>query len=120
MARKKKIDRPDDSSEEVKKMIKPKLTEDDFKDMSAEEAYERQYYQDSIIIKVNAHDGLIDDIATCFGIEDTMELLMLAPLEFMSRTDGIENEKEYKERLWKRVRNFYIAARDILDKRYRL
>ena len=84
------------------------------------ELYERQYYQDSIIIKVSPEDGLIDDIATCFNIENTMELLMLAPLEFMSRTDGIENEKEYKERLWKQVRNFYRAARDILDRRYRL
>ena len=36
------------------------------------------------------------------------------------REDGIENEKEYKERLWKQVRNFYKAARDILDRRYRL
>lgn len=100
--------------------IKPKLTEEDLEDLSEEEALERQYYQDSIIIKVNAKDGLIDDIATCFNIEHTMELLMLAPLEFMSRTDGVENEKEYKERLWKQVRNFYVAARDILDKRYRL
>lgn len=108
------------SKEEVKKMIKEKLTEEDLKELSAEEAYERQYYENSIIIKVNSEDGLIDDIATCFDIENTFELLMLAPLEFMSRTDGIENEKEYKERLWKQVRNFYTAARDILDRRYRL
>ena len=106
--------------EDIKKMIKPKLTEKDLEDMSAEEAYERQYYENSIIIKVNETDHLIDDIATCFDITETMELLMLAPLEFMSRTDGIENEKEYKDRLWKQVRNFYVAARDILDKRYRL
>lgn len=106
--------------EEVKKMIRPKLNEEDLDEMSEDEAFERQYYQDSIIIKVNPNDNLIDDIATCFGIEDTMELLMLAPLEFMSRTDGIENEKEYKERLWKQVRNFYRAARDILDRRYKL
>lgn len=123
MAEKKKKNRLDDRAptghEEIK-MIKPKLTEDDFDDMSAEEAYERAYYQDSVIIKVNPDDGLIDDIATCFNIERTMELLMLAPLEFISRTDGIEGEKEFKERLWKQVRNFYIAARDILDKRYRL
>lgn len=108
------------SKEEVKKMIKEKLTEEDLKELSAEEAYERQYYENSIIIKVNSEDGLIDDIATCFDIENTFELLMLAPLEFMSRTDGIENEKEYKERLWKQVRKFYTAARDILDRRYRL
>ena len=106
--------------EEIKKMIKPKLTEQDLEDMSAEEAYERQYYENSIIIKVNQDDRLIDDIATCFNIEETMELLMLAPLEFISRTDGIENEKEYKEKLWKQVRNFYRAARDMLDKRYKL
>lgn len=102
------------------KMIKPKLTEADLKDMSEDEAYERAYYQNSIIVKVNPDDKLIDDIATCFNIENTMEYLMLAPLEFISRTDGIENEKEYKERLWKQVRNFYRAARDMLDKRYRL
>ena len=105
--------------EEVKK-IRPKLKEEDLPEMSEEEAYERQYYQNSIIIKVNPDDNLIDDIATCFGIEETMELLMLAPLEFISRTDGIDNEKEFKERLWKQVRNFYVAARDILDRRYRL
>ena len=93
------------------KKIKEKLTEDDLEDMSAEEAYERQYYENSVIIKVSPEDGLIDDIATCFNIEETMELLMLAPLEFISRTDGIENEREYKERLWKQVRNFYRAAR---------
>lgn len=112
-------DRAPTGHEEIK-MIKPRKTEDDFEDMSAEEAYERAYYQDSIIIKVNPDDGLIDDIATCFNIESTMELLMLAPLEFISRTDGIEGEKEFKERLWKQVRNFYKAARDILDRRYRL
>lgn len=108
------------SKREVKKMIKPKLTEDDLEDMSAEEAYERQYYENSIIIKVHPVDHLIDDIATCFNIEQTMEYLMLAPLDFISRTDGIENEKEYKERLWKQVRDFYRSARDMLDKRYRL
>lgn len=106
-------------SEEVK-MIKPKLRDEELPEIDEDELYERQYYQDSIIIKVSPEDGLIDDIATCFDIENTMELLMLAPLEFMSRTDGIENEKEYKERLWKQVRNFYKAARDILDRRYRL
>lgn len=106
--------------EEVKRIIKPKLTEEDLENLDPEEAYERQYYENSIIIKVNPEDKLIDDIATCFDIENTMELLMLAPLEFISRTDGIENEKEYKERLWKQVRNFYTAARDILDRRYRL
>lgn len=105
--------------EEVKR-IRPKLTEKDFESMSAEEAYERQYYENSIIIKVNQDDHLIDDIATCFNIEQTMEYLMLAPLEFIARTDGVENEKEYKERLWKQVRDFYRSAREILDKRYRL
>ena len=105
---------------EIKKMIKEPLREEDLKELSAEEALERSYYENSIIIKVSPEDRLIDDIATCFNIEETMELLMLAPLEFISRTDGIENEKEYKERLWKQVRNFYRAARDILDKRYRL
>ena len=45
---------------------------------------------------------------------------MLAPLEFISRTEDIPNEKEYKERLWKQVRDFYRAAREMLDKRYRL
>ena len=105
---------------EVKKVLKEKLTEEDLIDLSVEEAMERDYYENSIILKVNPEDGLIDDIATCFNIENTMELLMLAPLEFMSRTDGIENEKEYKERLWKKVRNFYVSARDILDRRYRL
>lgn len=106
-------------NEEIK-MIKPKLIDEELPIVDEDELYERQYYQDSIIIKVSPEDGLIDDIATCFNIENTMELLMLAPLEFMSRTDGIENEKEYKERLWKQVRNFYRAARDILDRRYRL
>ena len=105
---------------EVKKMIKEPLKEEDLNEISVEEALERNYYENSIIIKVSPEDGLIDDIATCFNIEETIELLMLAPLEFISRTDGIENEKEYKERLWKQVRNFYRAARDILDKRYRL
>ena len=105
---------------EVKKMIKPKVKEEDLPDMSAEEAYERQYYENSIIIKVNPEDHLIDDMATCFNIEETMEYLMLAPLEFLSRTDGIENEKEYKDKLWKQVRDFYRSARDILDRRYRL
>lgn len=106
--------------QEVKKIVKPKLTDEDLEDLSEEEAYERAYYQNSIIIKVNPEDKLIDDIATCFNIEETMDLLMLAPLEFISRTDGIEGEKEYKERLWKQVRIFYKAARDMLDKRYRL
>lgn len=106
--------------EAVKKIIKPKLTEADLEYLSEEEAYERAYYQDSIIVKVNPNDKLIDDIATCFTIEETMEYLMLAPLEFISRTDGIENEKEYKERLWKQVRNFYRAAQEMLNKRYRL
>lgn len=105
--------------EDVKK-IREKLTDEDLKEVDAEELLERSYYENSVIIKVNPADKLIDDIATCFSIEETMELLMLAPLEFMSRTDGIENEKEYKERLWKKVREFYKAARDILDKRYRL
>lgn len=105
--------------EEVK-MIKPKLKDEDLEFIDEDELYERAYYQNSIIIKVNPNDHLIDDIATCFNIEETMELLMLAPLEFISRTDGIENEREYKERLWKQVRNFYKAARDILDKRYKL
>ena len=103
-----------------KKMIKPKLKDEDLEELSEDEAYEREYYQNSVIIKVNPNDKLIDDIATCFSIEETMELLMLAPLEFISRTDGIENEKEYKERLWKQVRNFYTSARNMLDKRYRL
>lgn len=103
-----------------KKMIKPKLKDEDLEELSEDEAYEREYYQNSVIIKVNPNDKLIDDIATCFSIEETMELLMLAPLEFISRTDGIENEKEYKERLWKQVRQFYKAARNMLDKRYKL
>lgn len=116
MARRKQIDH-----REVKKVIKqPKLKDEDLSEMSEDELYERQYYQDSIIIKVNPNDKLIDDIATCFNIEETMELLMLAPLEFISRTEGVEGEKEYKERLWKQVRHFYTAARDLLDKRYRL
>ena len=108
------------NNEHVKKIIKPKLTEEDLEDLSAEEALERSYYEDSIIIKVDSKTKLIDDIATCFSIEETMELLMLAPLDFMSRTDGVENEKEYKDKMWKQVRNFYIAAREILDRRYRL
>lgn len=108
------------AEKEVKKMIKEPLKEEDLNEISIEEALERNYYENSIIIKVSPEDGLIDDIATCFNIEETMELLMLAPLEFISRTDGIENEKEYKERLWKQVRNFYRAARDMLDRRYRL
>lgn len=108
------------AEKEIKKMIKEPLKEEDLNEISVEEALERNYYENSIIIKVSPEDGLIDDIATCFNIEETMELLMLAPLEFISRTDGIENEKEYKERLWKQVRNFYRAARDMLDKRYRL
>lgn len=103
-----------------KKMIKPKLKDEDLEELSEDEAYEREYYQNSVIIKVSPNDKLIDDIATCFSIEETMELLMLAPLEFISRTDGIENEKEYKERLWKQVRHFYTSARNMLDKRYRL
>lgn len=115
-----KVKRHTTTGSEDIKLIRQKKTEADFDDMSEEEAYERAYYQNSIIIKVNEQDKLIDDIATCFGIEDTMELLMLAPLEFISRTDGVEGEKQFKERLWKQVRNFYIAARDILDKRYRL
>lgn len=107
------------NSEKIK-MIKEKLKDEDLEEIDKEKLLEMNYYENSIIIKVNEKDGLIDDIATCFDIENTMELLMLAPLEFMSRTDGIENEKEYKERLWKQVRNFYTAARDILDRRYRL
>ena len=87
------------AEKEVKKMIKEPLKEEDLNEISVEEALERNYYENSIIIKVSPEDGLIDDIATCFNIEETMELLMLAPLEFISRTDGIENEKEYKERL---------------------
>src|SRR5574344_1378308 len=104
---------------EVVKKIRGKLSEKDLEVVSAEEALERQYYENSIIIKVN-ENKLIDDILTCFSIDDTMQLLMLAPLEFISRTDGIENEREYKERLWKQVRIFYNSARDLLDKRYRL
>ena len=106
--------------DEVKKMIKPKLKEEDLEELTSEEAYERQYYENSVILRIDPKTKLIDDILTCFDIETTMELLMLAPLEFISRTDGIENEKEYKERLWKQVRNFYRAARDMLDRRYRL
>lgn len=106
--------------DDVTRIIKPKLTEDDLKEMSEDEAFERAYYQDSIIVKVNPDDKLIDDIATCFNIEETMEYLMLAPLEFLSRTDGIEGEKEYKDRLWKQVRDFYRSAREILNRRYRL
>lgn len=104
----------------VKKMLQEKLTEKDLEIISPEEALEKTYYENSVIIKVDKEDGLIGDILTCFNIETTFELLMLAPLEFISRTDGIENEKEYKEKLWKQVRNFYISARDILDKRYKL
>lgn len=102
------------------KVFKPKINPENLEHLDPEEAYERQYYENSIIIKVNPEDELIDDIATCFSIEKTMEILMLAPLELISRTDGIENEKEYKDRLWKQVRNFYVAARDILDRRYKL
>ena len=101
-------------------MIKPKVTDDDLEEISEDELYERQYYQDSIIVKVNPDDKLIDDIATCFNLEDTMQYLMLAPLELIARTDGIKNEKEYKERLWKEVRSFYRSARDMLDRRYKL
>lgn len=104
----------------VKKVLREKLRDEDLEDLSVEEALERSYYENSVIIKVNPKDKLIDDIATCFSIEETMELLMLAPLDFISRTDGIENEKEYKEKLWKQVRNFYRAAREMLDRRYRL
>lgn len=100
--------------------IKEKIKEDELETLSMDEALERSYYENSIIIKVSEEDGLIDDIATCFNIENTFELLMLAPLEFISRTEDIPNEKEYKERLWKQVRNFYRAARDMLDRRYRL
>lgn len=114
MSKKKQVDK------EVKKIVNPKLKEEELEEISEEEAYERQYYQNSIIIKVNPEDRLIDDMATCFSIEETMEYLMLAPLEFISRTDNIEGEKQYKERLWKQVRNFYIAAREMLDKRYKL
>lgn len=89
-------------------------------ELSVEEALERSYYENTVIIKMSPETGLVDDIATCFSIDTTMEILMLAPLEFISRTDGVENEKEYKERLWKQVRNFYRAARDMLDKRYKL
>lgn len=102
--------------EEKKKAIK----EEDLEHLDIDEAIEKSYYQNSVIIKVSPEDGLIDDIATCFDIETTFELLMLAPLDFISRTEGIENEKEYKDRLWKQVRNFYRAAREMLDKRYRL
>lgn len=102
--------------EEKKKVIK----EEDLEHLDIDEAIEKSYYQNSVIIKVSPEDGLIDDIATCFDIETTFELLMLAPLDFISRTEGIENEKEYKDRLWKQVRNFYRAAREMLDKRYRL
>lgn len=102
------------------KKIREKVKEEDLEDMSEDEALERSYYQDSVIIKINPDDKLIDDIATCFNIEDTFEYLMLAPLDFLSRTDGIENEKEYKEKLWKQVRTFYKGAREILDRRYRL
>lgn len=102
--------------EEKKKTIK----EEDLEHLDIDEAIEKSYYQNSVIIKVSPEDGLIDDIATCFDIETTFELLMLAPLDFISRTEGIENEKEYKDRLWKQVRNFYRAAREMLDKRYRL
>ena len=66
--------------EEKKKMLKEKLKEEDLENLDIDEALERSYYQDSIIIKVNQKDGLIDDIATCFDIETTFELLMLAPL----------------------------------------
>ncbi len=109
-----------DEKKKVKKMIREKLTEADLETLDKEEALERNYYENSIIIKINPDDYLIDDIATCFNIEATFEFLMLAPLEFISRTDGIENEKEYKERLWKQVRSFYRSARELLDKRYRL
>lgn len=102
------------------KIKKLKITEEELEDISEEEALERQYYQNSIIIKVNPSDKLIDDIATCFSIEDTMQYLMLAPLDFIARTEDIPNEKEVKERLWKEVRAFYREAKELLDKRYRL
>ena len=97
-----------------------KVTLEDCEYIDPEEALERSYYQDSVIIKIDKNDRLIEDIYTCFSIEDTMDYLMLAPLELISRTDGIEGEKEYKERLWKQVRIFYRAAKEMLDKRYRL
>lgn len=99
---------------------KIKLKEEELEDISVEEALERSYYENSIIIKVNPNDKLVDDIATCFSIEETMQYLMLAPLDFISRTEDIPNEKDIKERLWKEVRAFYIEARNLLDKRYRL
>ena len=108
-----------DRDKSVKK-IRNKVTEQDLETISEEEALERSYYENSIIIKVNPETKLIEDMATCFSIEDTMDVLMLAPLEFISRTDEIENEKQYKDRLWKQVRIFYKAAREMLDRRYRL
>ncbi|MDE6947563.1 MAG: hypothetical protein K2P14_10320 [Anaeroplasmataceae bacterium] len=104
----------------VKKMLREKLNDEDLEYLDPEIALEKQYYENSVIIKVRDSDRLIEDIATCFSIEETMEYLMLAPLEFLSRTDGIENEREYKDKLWKQVRNFYISAREILNGRYRL
>jgi hypothetical protein len=91
------------------------VNENNIENMNSEEAYERQYYENSIIIKIK--DGLVDDIATCFSIEDTMQYLSMAPLEFISRTEGTENEKEFKTRLWKEVNNFYNSAKSILYKR---
>jgi len=103
-----------------KKIRVTKLTEEELEEISKEEAYERSYYEDSVIIKINKENQLVDDIATCFSIEDTMQYLMLAPLEFIARTEGAPNQKELMEKLWQQVRIFYKEAREILDKRYRL
>lgn len=111
------MERPKKEKEAIKK-IKQDLAKPNIEELDPEELLERSYYENSIIIKVKGQ--FIDDIATCFDIDDTMQYLMLAPLEFIGRTDGIEGEKEFKERLWKQVRVFYKAARDLLDKRYRL
>ena len=104
----------------IKKIVREGLKDEDLEKLSSEEALELNYYENSVIIKVDKDDKLISDIATCFNIESTFEILMLAPLEFISRTDGIENEKEYKDKLWKQVRSFYMSARELLDKRYKL
>ena len=84
--------------------------------LKPEDAADMHYYQNSVIIKVNPNDNLIDDIVTCFNIADTFDYLCLAPLEFISRTEGSPNEEEYKEQLWQQVKIFYRSAKKMLGK----
>ena len=50
------------NNENIKKIIKPKLTEEDLEDLSAEEALERSYYEDSIIIKFTTDTLFVSNI----------------------------------------------------------